>query len=130
LNLHKELKYAAHYTINDLPQSNKAYTDDLKLVLNQIGISNHLHNDSITEEESIWAKAEIQDKSVAIQPLLHNKGFVPDVKGMGLRDAIYLLESKGLTVRVKGVGKVVRQSVTPGTPLGLVKVIQIQLGKA
>jgi hypothetical protein len=40
------------------------------------------------------------------------------------------LESKGLTVRVKGVGKVVRQSVTPGTPLGLVKVIQIQLGKA
>ena len=130
LNLHKELKYVAHYTINDLPQSNKAYTDDLKLVLNQIGISNHLHNDSITEEESIWAKAEIQDKSVAIQPLLHNKGFVPDVKGMGLRDAIYLLESKGLTVRVKGVGKVVRQSVTPGTPLGLVKVIQIQLGKA
>jgi hypothetical protein len=75
-------------------------------------------------------KAEIQDKSVAIQPLLHNMGKVPDVKGMGLRDAIYLLESKGLTVRVKGVGKVVKQSIQPGTPLGLVKVIQIQLGKA
>lgn len=130
LNLHKELKYASHYANDDLPQVNKAYTDDLKLILDQIGISNHLHNDSITEEESIWALASVQDKSLAIQPLLHGKGLVPDVKGMGLRDAIYLLESKGLTVRVKGAGKVVKQSVQPGTPLGLVKVIQIQLGKA
>jgi cell division protein FtsI (penicillin-binding protein 3) len=130
LNLHKELKFATHFSNSDLPPINKAFTDDLKLVLNEIGISNHLHNDSITEEESIWAKADIQDKSIALQPLLHTKGMVPDVKGMGLRDAMFLLESKGLTVRVKGAGKVIRQSIQPGTPLGLVKVIQIQLGKA
>ena len=43
------------------------------------------------------------------------KGLVPDVEGMTLRDAIYLLESSGLHVHVVGNGRVVRQSLSPGT---------------
>ncbi|MBK8818280.1 MAG: PASTA domain-containing protein [Saprospiraceae bacterium] len=34
---------------------------------------------------------------------------------MGARDATYLLESLGLSVDFHGVGKVLRQSITPGT---------------
>ena len=39
---------------------------------------------------------------------------MPDVKGMGARDAVYMLESRGLTVKVQGRGKVKSQSYAPG----------------
>ena len=42
---------------------------------------------------------------------------MPNVKGMGLKDAINLLENMGLKVGVKGKGKVVLQSVAPGTTI-------------
>ncbi|NJK83001.1 MAG: PASTA domain-containing protein [Saprospiraceae bacterium] len=52
---------------------------------------------------------------------------VPNVIGMGLRDALYALENRGLTVNVTGVGKVAQQSIKPGTRLGNYKSIQLEL---
>jgi cell division protein FtsI (penicillin-binding protein 3) len=43
------------------------------------------------------------------------KNLVPDVVGMGARDAVYLLETAGLKVKLTGIGKVVRQSLPPGS---------------
>jgi cell division protein FtsI (penicillin-binding protein 3) len=40
---------------------------------------------------------------------------VPNVLGMTLRDALYVLENAGLRVRLNGVGKVIRQSIPPNT---------------
>jgi cell division protein FtsI (penicillin-binding protein 3) len=40
---------------------------------------------------------------------------IPSVLGAGLKDALFLLENKGLRVTIEGVGKVVHQSVRPGT---------------
>lgn len=40
---------------------------------------------------------------------------VPNVVGMGLRDALYVMENLGLKVNINGVGKVVQQSIIPGT---------------
>jgi cell division protein FtsI (penicillin-binding protein 3) len=34
---------------------------------------------------------------------------------MGLKDAIYILEDRGLRVRIQGNGMVKRQSLPPGT---------------
>lgn len=42
-------------------------------------------------------------------------GIVPDVKGLSVRDAVYLLESQGLKVWVKGRGVINGQSLAPGT---------------
>ena len=39
----------------------------------------------------------------------------PLVIGMGLKDAVYLLENKGLTIKVQGRGRVVDQSIAAGT---------------
>lgn len=44
-------------------------------------------------------------------------GFVPNVIGMGLTDALYLLEQQGLTVTHSGAGRVVSQSIEPNTPI-------------
>ena len=39
----------------------------------------------------------------------------PNVIGMGLKDAVYLLENKGLKVTIKGRGRVMNQSLVAGT---------------
>jgi cell division protein FtsI (penicillin-binding protein 3) len=36
---------------------------------------------------------------------------------MGLKDALYLLEERGLRVSVRGRGRVISQSVTPGSKI-------------
>jgi cell division protein FtsI (penicillin-binding protein 3) len=55
------------------------------------------------------------------------KNLVPDVNGMGLRDAIYLLEKNGLRVIPQGNGKVVAQSILPGSYFTKGQQITIQL---
>ena len=39
---------------------------------------------------------------------------VPDVRGLSLRDALFLLENRGFRVSIEGHGKVKEQSVSPG----------------
>jgi cell division protein FtsI (penicillin-binding protein 3) len=55
------------------------------------------------------------------------KGLVPDVSGMGVKDAFYMLGTLGLDVRVKGRGKVVTQSLKPGTLLREGSIIELEL---
>ena len=52
--------------------------------------------------DRVSAKARISTKTV------------PDLAGMGLRDAIYVLENLGMDVKVEGSGKVVKQSINSG----------------
>ncbi len=52
-------------------------------------------------------KIILEDENIA-------PGIVPDVRGMGASNAIFLLENAGLIVKVKGAGKVKTQSLTPG----------------
>lgn len=128
LNMHKDLRFAKHYANNDLPCTPKAFTQDLSRIYNHLGISHHYHQDSISTAESVWAESNIQHNAIAIQPLLHTGGTVPDVTGMGAKDAVYLLESKGYKAIVQGKGKVIKQSVMAGTKLNKGKTIVINLG--
>ena len=43
-----------------------------------------------------------------------NGSTIPDVRGMGARDAVYLLEKSGLRVNLNGSGRVTSQSFSPG----------------
>ena len=42
---------------------------------------------------------------------------MPNVKGMGLKDAIFILNNLGLKVKAIGEGKVVYQSVNPSVEI-------------
>lgn len=53
---------------------------------------------------------------------------MPSVVGMGLKEAVYLLERNGLLVSVSGVGRVEWQSVRPGTPARRGMPVSIRLG--
>jgi cell division protein FtsI (penicillin-binding protein 3) len=56
-----------------------------------------------------------------------SRGSMPDVKGMGLKDALYLLESRNIKCVPNGRGKVSGQSVAPGTALQKNETVMIQL---
>ena len=66
----------------------------------------------------IWGKAVNTTNYADLkQQTNYKQQLVPDVKGMGAKDAVYLLESQGLRVRLTGMGKVTAQSITPGSYL-------------
>ncbi|PJJ75185.1 cell division protein FtsI (penicillin-binding protein 3) [Thermoflavifilum aggregans] len=52
---------------------------------------------------------------------------MPDLTGVGLRDAVRLLENKGLKVSFTGAGRVVKQSLPAGTPIRPGQQIQLIL---
>ena len=52
-----------------------------------------------------------------LKPRIMAENVVPNVVGMGARDAMYLLESRGLKVSARGKGSVVSQSIPAGKPL-------------
>ena len=53
-------------------------------------------------------------KFQALKKEKSNPAIVPDVKGMNLKDATYLLSSKGLKVASEGIGRVSSQSLPAG----------------
>jgi cell division protein FtsI (penicillin-binding protein 3) len=57
----------------------------------------------------------------------YTPGMVPDVTGMGLRDALLLLENYGISVQASGRGKVISQSLEAGSRINPGSQIQLTL---
>ena len=55
--------------------------------------------------------------NVVVRGVNTDEGIVPDVRNMGLSDALYLLESMGLRVTHEGAGRIVEQSVAAGSAI-------------
>lgn len=55
------------------------------------------------------------------------QNIVPDVVGMSLKDAVYVLEKQGLKVRIMGAGVITNQSIAPGSIVRKGQTIIIQL---
>ena len=64
--------------------------------------------------EAQWAIPVSNNSSVILLPSNYYQGTMPDVTGMGVKDAVFLLEQMGLKVVLNGKGNVVRQSLSPG----------------
>lgn len=71
---------------------------------------------TVLSELKLPVQKNMQDDNISLSNSVQLKNnSIPNVKGMGAKDAIYLLEKKGLKVSVEGRGKVVSQSVLEGT---------------
>lgn len=81
---------------------------DFKRVLEYIGLD---YND---KGKGAWVALEGQSEGMMMSPQKIKKSQVPDVRGKGLRDALYILEAIGMDVEVEGMGKVYKQSRPPG----------------
>ena len=80
-----------------------------------------------TLTSSNWVSPDVSNKKLSFRSMQQTPGTVPDVKGMGLKDALYLLENAGLRVVIKGAGKVTAQSLPGGAAIGKEQTIVIEL---
>lgn len=63
-----------------------------------------------------WRTMELKNNSTVLrEPVPIANSATPNVIGMGLKDAIDLLENKGFKTAVSGRGKVINQSIVAGT---------------
>ncbi len=77
--------------------------------------------------ETEWATVSSNGRKVNLSPDDYEGDVVPDVTGMSLKDAVYLLETLGMRVNVIGRGNVVAQSKTAGETIVKGMVITIDL---
>ncbi|MFZ4798823.1 MAG: penicillin-binding protein [Bacteroidia bacterium] len=127
-NIHKDVRETYTVFSNDLPQVSKAYKGNVKTILDEVGISSHLENDSIDDMTTNWLNIKQKDNALSLYPVINIAKQMPDVKGMSAKDATYLLESKGLKVSINGFGKVKQQSVKAGSVFNKGSKVNLILG--
>ena len=99
--------------LTDMPTSKGGYKAHIEEVLDELDIP--VKNNS---KKSNWVSVIRTDEDVELNDKDFIKNLVPDVKGMCIKDALYLLENAGLKVLVKGKGTVKSQSINAGTKAG------------
>lgn len=98
-------------TKKQLPQLDVGYRKDVDKVLKKLNLK---HTDSGVKN---WAVLTAETDTLHIAPRYISRDLVPNVVGMGLRDALYILENLGLKVTFQGAGKIVQQSLKGGTKI-------------
>ncbi|MCX7862304.1 MAG: transpeptidase family protein [Bacteroidales bacterium] len=78
---------------------------------------------------SEWVVPSCDSKKIAFKPygINNHKKIMPNVVGMGLRDAMHVLGNLGLEVRVVGRGKVRKQSIPSGTSVDKGDMVYLEL---
>ena len=83
----------------------KNVTGELKIKTNE---SNNIKSQYVIANEE-------EKKGISLKELPHIESLVPNVVGMGAKDAVFALENCGLRVSISGNGRVVSQSVKNGS---------------
>jgi len=98
------------------------YTKDIKKVTEQlqVGVAK-------ADVKGSYSRLYKQGKDTVLSAQQISMKKMPELAGMGLKDAVYLCENLGLKVIVKGRGKVAAQSIEPGQNISKGKTISIQL---
>ena len=106
-----------------LPISKNGLKSDFLSIYDEFGF----HVDDEPAEESKWVMTTRNDEGFVLKPRSISETLVPNVKGMGLRDALYILENSGLKVGVIGSGTVNKQSLQPGNRVQRGSYVSIEL---
>jgi len=79
------------------------------------------------EQKTKWVSTKSTPQGVLLSSRPIPVELVPNVVDMGLKDALYLLESKGLKVIVDGRGTVRKQSILAGSRISKGKAIRLDM---
>lgn len=88
------------------------YAPDIQKVYRTLSLN---YTDSITNGS--WGRAYAENGKSVIRTQPVRQQVMPNVRGMALKDALFLLENMGVRVQIRGKGKIVSQSIPPGTAL-------------
>ncbi|WP_422008752.1 penicillin-binding protein [Roseivirga pacifica] len=97
--------------------------DELNKLCNELGISNHLGDEDVD-----WVRSQVDNNAIIWKKNYGSNELVPNVQGMTVRDAVYLLENSGLKVNISGSGRVQNQSLRPGVRISKGQTISLDLG--
>lgn len=100
-----------------MPASKSGSQDDLKLVFNSMLVPIDFQN-----KDSKWTSTSAKEDKVTLGTKKIDE--IPSTVGMGLKDAVYLLENNGYSVRINGKGVVKSQSELIGNK----KIMVLTLG--
>jgi cell division protein FtsI (penicillin-binding protein 3) len=92
-----------------VPVSKEGYMQDAIEVFEYLSLPYELKS-----SDAIWIRTETQPEKIVVSELNMIENLIPNVKGMGAMDAIYLLENAGLKVKIEGSGVVKQMSIQPG----------------
>ena len=98
------------------------YFPELKRVLKSIGVPVEWSG-----EKDEWIMSESAEGKVMVEKRYIGNTTMPNVIGMGVKDALYILENRGLQVSLKGSGKIVSQSIPAGKTFNINDAVEIIL---
>lgn len=119
---------AAIDTINiHTPRVKNGNMKDSGYILKELGMETCMEAEDLAEE-FVWGeikndkngKARLEKEELDIET-------VPDVVGMGAKDAIFLMQERGIGIELEGYGKVSTQSIAPGTKVNKGKTVKLVL---
>ncbi|CAG5085706.1 penicillin-binding protein [Parvicella tangerina] len=108
--------------VSAYPYSKNGDRNELKKVFSKMGVPVKDNSSNANYVATITG-----DNNVELSPKQFADDQVPSVIGMGLIDAMFVLESRGLSVQVNGSGIVKNQSINPGTKLVKGQLIELDL---
>lgn len=110
-------------SMHSTPELKKVHASQFSTIASALGMETR------RSVESGWLQLakESEDKKWDTEIVKFGKSAVPDVAGMGLRNAMTVLESRGLRVIPIGKGKVGKQSIEPGSLIRKGQTITIHL---
>ncbi len=103
------------------PEAGNGYREDINKVLSYLNV---MYKRTIKDE---WVATRESGDTVRLVGVSIKEGLVPDVRGMSLRDAIFLLENSGLRVKYTGRGKVLRQFPGHGARVNEGSIVSLDL---
>ena len=125
-NLVLDIRNAIDSTSIVIPDVKAGELAEAKRVLDDLKISSQTDFRTKRNQE-VWGNTSAMTSAVNLHAKEMDRKEVPSVIGMGAKDAVYLLESCGLKVRLSGVGTVRRQSIPQGTRVKAGQPIAIEL---
>ncbi len=92
-----------------IPYTKNSYKDELKYAFTDLGIN-------VKDEDVVsdWVITTKLDSCVKLGNRTITENLMPNVKGMGVKDAVFILENIGMSVELQGRGTILKQSIAPG----------------
>ena len=108
-------KFIAPVIVDSTLYSYFGMKNDLNAIFSMLKLP---YTDAAVNGGGYWRASSIQRNTAILNSPVNAitpNNIIPAVVGMGLKDAVYLMENKGLKVSINGKGRVINQSLPAGT---------------
>jgi cell division protein FtsI (penicillin-binding protein 3) len=108
-SFYRDYRIASEEQKPSAPEAGNGYRRDIDRVLGSFDVR---YRSSVDDD---WVATRESGDTVRLASVKLQQDLIPDVRGMSLRDAIFVLENAGLNVRFNGRGRVRSQSPPHGS---------------